>query len=74
MPQRKAAVPTKKAVKASDKGSWLKPAFSLVATPEWREWFYGLAQLNRAPGTVTVEQALSELAKRLGYKEPPPRT
>jgi len=56
----------RKTGKPKAKDPRLKTAFNVVATPEWREWFYELAELNRAPGTVTVEQALTELAKRLG--------
>ncbi len=54
-----------------------KPTKNLVVirgTEEWKDWLDGLAEANQAPITVTIDQALRELAERLKYSKPPRRT
>ena len=46
---------------------------ALKGSAEWKVWLEELAALNGAPVTVTIEQALRELANRLGHSKPPAR-
>lgn len=50
-----------------------KNIVSLRGTEAFKAWLDELAVLNGAPVTVTIEQALRELATRLGHRKSPPR-
>ena len=66
---------TKKATKPrSTEKNRLKHIVALRGTDEWKAWLDKLAALNSAPVTVTIEQALKELAARLDAPKPPRRT
>src|SRR3954447_19084816 len=47
--------------------------FSIRGTPEWREWLRRFAAHQRVTPTALVDQALAEVARRVGFVEPPPR-
>jgi hypothetical protein len=51
-----------------------KNIFVLRGTEEWKAWLDEVALANGAPLTVTVEQAVRELAARLKCRKPPRRT
>lgn len=46
---------------------------ALRGTEEFKAWLDGLAARNGAPVTVTIEQALRDLAEKLGYRKGPSR-
>ena len=50
-----------------------KNIFVLRGTEEWKAWLDEVAQANGAPVTVTVEQALRDLAAKLKCRKPPKR-
>lgn len=50
-----------------------KNLLSVRGTEEWKIWLDGLAAKQRVPIVVLIDVALTELAKAVGYPEPPPR-
>lgn len=59
--------------KKRTEGAPLKNVFAMRGTEEWKVWLDGLAQKNRAPLAVTLDQALADLAEKLKYRKAPPR-
>jgi hypothetical protein len=51
----------------------LQNIVALRGTAEWKAWLDGLAEANGAPLTVTIEQALRDLAAKLRHDKPPRR-
>lgn len=47
--------------------------FSMRGTSEWREWLDELAEFQRTTTAGTIDQALAEVARRIGFKPPPSR-
>jgi predicted transcriptional regulator len=50
-----------------------KNVVAIRGTDEWKKWLDELAALNGAPVTVTIEQALRDLAEKLKHRKAPPR-
>jgi hypothetical protein len=64
----------KKAKPVQAEASRQKNLVVIRGTEEWKAWLDGLADVNQAPITVTIDRALRELAERLKYDKPPRRT
>jgi hypothetical protein len=50
-----------------------KNILALRGTEEWKVWLDDLAAKNGAPVTVTIEQALRDLAEKIGHRPAPAR-
>jgi hypothetical protein len=50
-----------------------KNIFAWRGSDEFKVWLDELAELNGAPLTVTVEQAVTDYAKKLGHRPKPSR-
>ena len=59
--------------KPKDEGS-LPNVISMRGTPQWRAWLGKLAERCRATPSALIDRALTELARREGFEEPPRRT
>lgn len=73
MARAKATPAAKPTPEGGDSSARQKNILALRGTEEWKAWLDGLAEKNRAPVTVTIEQALRDLAEKLGYREAPSR-
>lgn len=69
MAKKKSASPVVK-----PKPAPLPNVVSMRGRTEWREWLTGLAEKCRTTPSSTIDRALAELAERVDYPEPPPRT
>jgi hypothetical protein len=58
-----------------DPGKWVKQplAVQVRGRPEWKEWVRELASRQRLDVSDLVDQALAEVARRIGFREPPER-
>jgi hypothetical protein len=68
---------TKPAAKPGPKpkvGEPLPNVISMRGTPEWRAWLGKLAEKCRATPSALIDRALTELARRESFEEPPRRT
>ncbi len=50
-----------------------KNLLAIKGFEEWKSWLEEFASKKRMPVTTLIDHALTELAKRDGFREPPPR-
>lgn len=64
----------KKSDRGRPKGVPLEQVIAVKGTPKWRRWLEGLANKLGLSSSETIDEALRDKAKSVGYEPPPNRT
>lgn len=65
--------PAKKTGPKPAEGVGRTAATMIRSTPDWKKWLDELADFNRGTVSDTVDRALVELARNIGFPKVPPR-